>query len=157
MKKEKRLSIGIIIFVLLLLMPLIILLGMYLSLFITTIKKNTTVTPYDFPDSLWISDNPKMSVYIPEHNYGDNVEVYYMDNNASHRLTVLIDLSSITAYDYNQVKEKGHIGTGVDILLSADAKCYTDRYVLKIKTDLIWEGKYKEIVLYRHLNEVETD
>lgn len=114
-------------------------------------SKESRIVPYDFPGSVWESEVPYIHLEVPNEP-GESITGYYLVDND--RKTVLFSMtagSTVTLFDLDKY-EKAITGGGLDtdaVLIKASCQYSDETILLRIKDDMIFNGEYETITLYK--------
>ena len=101
-------------------------------------------TPYDYPDSVWESEEPHVYLHVVD-QYSYNAEAYIEINNDKVPILFFADKKSA----YGSVDKKNTDNTSDTCLFTMDWKCYSDKIEVRIVYDYVFDEKYDEFVMYR--------
>ena len=137
------------------LISILLILMIPLSFFIfmesVAIHKENAITPYDFPGSVWESQEPYIHLEVSE-KAGDGISGIIQVGEEKKEIEVMIQWSSVDIVDkemMSQMEMHNNVFYDDCILLKAICKCSEKNIVMKIDEDNIYDGKYKKIVLDR--------
>ena len=147
-RNEKRnLIILIIIIILIVSIPLSVIIS-WLHIYHT---KQKLKTPFDYPGSTWISEEPRIELHVSNSsNIPADSECYILYR--GEKIPVNFYPGYPTASSF-VLRDDPH-----DIVLSGSGRFFEKEVILKITVDHLFDGQYREITLKRvDMNEVNTD
>ena len=101
-------------------------------------------TPYDYPDSIWVSKDPYIYLHVVD-QYSYNAESYIIINGERIPVVFFAEKKSATCYIVTS-KPDGDS----ESLLIMEYECFSDRIELKVLHDYCFDGQYDSIVMYRN-------
>ena len=107
-------------------------------------SKESRIVPYDFPGSVWESEVPYIHLEVPNEP-GESITGYYLVDNDIRTVTVV-------RIFYLDKYEKAITGGGLDtdaVLIKASCQYSDETILLRIKDDMIFNGEYETITLYK--------
>lgn len=106
-------------------------------------NRSHSITPYDFPGSVWESYDPKIHLEVsPEE--GRPILGFVEFNSKRTEIALFSNWgSSVKLCEWDSMRGP------VNDLLFALAKCSEEKVVMSVKEDKLFDGKYKTITLYR--------
>ncbi len=108
-------------------------------------------TPFDYPNSTWISEEPYIYLHIPDDAKDYSGEECYIQFNGE-RIESHFLVNYPSPSEFQRVAEPGTLHSEIWLLIgTCDFK--EDKVTMKVTADNLFDGEYKRIVLER----VEND
>ncbi len=110
-------------------------------------------TPYDYPDTIWVSDDPQIILHVSSKGYDYLTEAFILKDNNKLPIVFLADPKRITAEIYAAQDYSSNNLSLEKALLIVECKYKKDKVVMSIVKDRIFDGCYSTITLLRIRNE----
>lgn len=103
-------------------------------------------SPYEYPGTTWISDNPEILLVIPEENVTiQGSEAWLVSNNEKVDICINMDARGSLV----DIRPAGLPMSPLRLIVGEKTNCTKDRLVFDVVEDHVFDGEFKQITMYR--------